>query len=124
MRLNAPDYLVKRYLELTSQRRAIEEQIAVIRAELEVLAVSSLSAQRPRGRFESKAGHVSVRLTPTCLFNREEVARALAKAGRLTDVATIPGPALARFLATDPALSARLGDAVRYRSAVVLTAAQ
>jgi hypothetical protein len=121
-RLEAPEYLVQRYLDLTAQRRALEEQLAVIRAELEILAVSSLSEERPRGRFGSALGHVSARLQPTCVFDRGEVARTLQRAGKLADVAVLPGPSLARFLQADPALAARLGDMVRYRKSVILTA--
>lgn len=120
--LEAPDYLVRRYLELTAKRREVEEQLAVVRAELEILAVSSLTQERPRGRFSVPEGNVSVRLQPTCVFDKGEVARALQKAGRLADVATIPAPSLARALAADPALAARLGDMVRMRRSVVLTA--
>lgn len=122
--LDAPEYLVQRYLELSAQRRAVEEQLAVVRAELEILAVSALNEQRPRGRFTSGAGHVSVRLQPTCVFDRGEVARALQKQARLHEVATVSGPTLARVLAHDPALAARLGDMVRMRRSVVLTAVQ
>jgi hypothetical protein len=120
--LDAPEYLVQRYLDLTAQRRALEEQIAVIRAELEILAVSSLSDERPRGRFAATNGQVTVRLQPTCVFERGEVARALQRAGKLAEVAVLPGPSVARFLAGDPALAARLGEMIRYRKAVVLTA--
>lgn len=122
--LEAPEYLVQRYIELNAQRRALEEQIAVIRAELEMVAVSSLGETMPKGRFLSSAGHVTARLQPTCVFDRAEVSKALQRAGRLHEVATVTGPALARFLAKEPVLSARLSDLVRHRNSVVLTSVQ
>lgn len=122
--LDAPAYLVQRYVELTAQRRALEEQIAVIRAELEMVASASLSEATPKGRFVSPAGHVTARLQPTCVFDRGEVYKHLQKAGRLADVATVSGPQLARFLAREPHLAARLSDFVRHRHAVVLHSLQ
>lgn len=122
--LDAPDYLVQRYIELTAQRRALEEQIAVIRAELEMVAAASLSEATPKGRFVSPTGHVTARLQPTCVFDRGEVYKILQRAGRLADVATVTGPQLARFLAHEPQLAARLSDLIRYRHGVVLHSLQ
>lgn len=122
--LEAPAYLVQRYIELTVQRRQLEEQIAVIRAELEMVASASLGEAVPKGRFVSPAGHVTARLQPTCIFDRGEVYKALQKAGRLADVATVTGPTLARFLAREPVLAARLADLVRHRHGVVLHSLQ
>lgn len=122
--LDAPAYLVQRYIELNAQRRALDEQLAVIRAELEMVAASSLTEALPRGRLVSATGHVTARLQPTCVFDRGEVYRILQRAGRLNDVATVPGPTLARFLAKEPQLAARLGDLIRYRHSVVLHSLQ
>ena len=121
--LDAPSDLVARYLELAAEKRALEDHLSFVRAELEMLAVAALSDRAPRGRFAAGTGAVNVRLQPTCVFDRGEVARTLQKAGRLADVATVAGPALARFLAKEPALAARLGDMVRPRKSVVMTAA-
>ena len=121
--LEAPHDLVTRYLELAAEKRALEDHLSFVRAELEMLAVSALSDGAPRGRFATGQGAINVRLQPTCVFDRGEVARALQKAGRLADVATVSGPSLARFLAKEPTLAARLGDMVRPRKAVVLTTA-
>lgn len=118
--LDAPEYIVQRYLELTAQRRAVEEQIAVLRAELEMVAAAALSDATPKARFVAATGHVTARLQPTCVFDRAEVYKVLQRAGRLSDVATVSGPQLARFLAKEPQLSARLSDVVRYRNSVVL----
>ena len=122
--LDAPAYLVQRYIELTAQRRALEEQIAVIRAELEMVASASLSEAVPKGRFVSPTGHVTARLQPTCVFDRGEVYKILQRAGRLSDVATVTGPQLARFLSKEPQLAARLSDLIRHRHSVVLHSLQ
>jgi hypothetical protein len=120
--LDAPEDLVSRYIALTAQRRAVEDQLAFVRAELEMIASSMLKEHNPRGRFSSAAGAISVRLQPTCVFDRGEVTRALQRAGRLADVAAVSGPSLARFLAKEPVLAARLSDHIRYRNSVVLNA--
>lgn len=122
--LDAPEHIVQRYIELTAQRRALEEQIAVLRAELEMVAAASLSEATPKGRFLAPTGHVTARLQPTCVFDRGEVYKLLQKAGRLSDVATVSGPQLARFLAREPQLAARLAEFVRHRRSVVLHSLQ
>lgn len=123
--LEAPQELVARYLELTAQRRELEEKLAYVRAELEMVAASSLDEGRPRGRFRGPAGGaVAARLQPTCVFDRQEVARELQRQGRLADVAVLQGPTLARFLAKEPSVAARLAPMVRFRKSVVLMAAQ
>lgn len=122
--IDAPEHLVQRYVELTAQRRALEEQIAVLRAELEMLASAALNEATPKGRFVSPVGHVTARLQPTCVFDRGEVYKQLQRAGRLADVATVTGPQLARFLAREPQLAARLSDFIRYRHSVVLHSLQ
>lgn len=121
--LEAPAQLVARYLELSAQRRAIEDQLAFVRSELELVAASLLSDAVPRGRFLGPSGGaVAVRLQPTCFFDKGAVAKELQRVGRLSDVAVLNGPMLARFLAKEPALAARLGDRVRQRRSVVLMA--
>lgn len=123
--LEAPADVVRRYLEVTAQRRALDDQIAWLRGELELAAALALSDARPRGRFVAPggAGFVAARLQPTCVFDRQVVGRELQRAGRLSDVAVLQRPALARFLAREPVVAARLGDLVRYRRNVVLMAA-
>lgn len=118
--IDAPTYLVERFIELNAQRRALEEQIAVLRAELEMLAAGALTDASPKGRFLASGTHVTARLQPTCVFDRSEVYKQLQRAGRLADVATISGPQLARFLAKEPRLAAQLRDLVRHRNSVVL----
>lgn len=122
--LEAPSDVVARYLEATAQRRALDDQLAWLRAELELVAAQLLSEARPRGRFVAPggAGFVLARLQPTCVFDRQTVAGELQRAGRLSDVAVLQGPALARFLAREPVVAARLGDLVRPRRNVVLMA--
>jgi hypothetical protein len=120
--LEAPEYLVQRYLELSAQRRQIEDQLAFLRAELEMLAAPLLRGAGARGRFTAPRGNIHVRVQPTCVFDRGEVARFLQKEGRLADVATVTGPALARYLRDEQVLAARLGERVRYRNSVILTA--
>ena len=123
--LSAPAEVVRRYLEATAQRRALDDQLAWLRAELELVAAQALSEARPRGRFVAPgvAGSVLARVQPTCTFDRQAVSQELQRAGRLHEVAMLQGPALARFLAREPALAARLGDRIRYRRGVVLMAA-
>lgn len=119
--LDAPEKLVARYLELTRTRREIDEQIAYLRSELELVAASALTVDHPRGRFVAPdAGVVAARLLPTCSFDRKTVARELEKGGRLHEVASLPGPALARFLQREPVWAARLGTMVRPRHTIVL----
>ena len=120
--LPAPEALVARYVELTRKRREIEDQLAYIRAELELAATSSLSAAKPRGRFRAGRASVLARLQPTCTFDKAFVAKELQRMGRLADVATVSGPSLARFLNHEPVLAARLGEHVRYRNSVLLMA--
>jgi hypothetical protein len=122
--LTAPEDLVRRYVELTRKRRDIEDQLAYIRAELELTASESLSQASPRGRFRAGDASVLARLQPSCVFDKLLVARELQREGRLADVATITGPSLARFLASEPVLAARLGEHVRYRNGVILMASQ
>lgn len=122
--LDAPEALIQRYIELTTQRRVLEEQIAVLRAELEMIASSALSDATPKARFLSPIGHVTARIQPTCIFDRGEVYKQLQRAGRLADVATVTGPMLARFLAKEPRIAAQLGDLIRYRNGVVLHSLQ
>ncbi len=121
--IEAPDSLVARYVELVQEKRRIEDQMAFLRAELELIATASLSEAIPRGRFlGSGGGELHARLYPTCSFDRAEVGHVLQRAGRLTDVASIPGPSLARFLAKEPQMAARLGNLVRRRHGVMLIA--
>ncbi|MEA3200816.1 MAG: hypothetical protein QOE90_2244 [Thermoplasmata archaeon] len=122
--LAAPEDLVRRYVELTRKRRDLDDQLAYLRAELELVAASALTRDSPRGRFRAGEASVLARLQPSCVFDKAHVARELQKAGRLADVATLTGPQLARFLASEPALAARLSDHVRMRNAVVLMASQ
>lgn len=127
MSLEVPSDVVRRYLEATAQRRELEDQLGWLRGELELAAAQCLSDARPRGRFVAQgggpgSGFVVARLQPTCVFDRQVVGRELQRAGRLTDVAMLHGPALARFLAREPVVAARLGDLVRYRRNVVLMA--
>lgn len=113
--------LVRRYVELSAQRRALDEQLAFLRGELELLAAVSLREGEPRGRFVAPGvGSVVARLRPTCVFDRVAVGRELERGGRLHEVAWLQGPALARFLAREPVWAARLGGLVRARQGVVL----
>lgn len=121
-RLEGPADLVEAYLELVEQRRVVEEKLAYVKAELELVAAAHLNDRAPRGRFVSARGAISARLQPTCVFDRPAVMKELQRAGRLADVASVSGPQLARFLAKEPVLAARLGEMVRKRSSVVLMA--
>lgn len=120
--LDGPRDLVEAYLDLVDQRRQIEEKLAYVKAELELVAAAALSERHPRGRFVCGRGSVSARLQATCVFDRPTIMKELQRAGRLADVASVSGPTLARFLAKEPVLSARLGEMVRKRSTVVLMA--
>lgn len=120
--LEAPEHLVRTYLELVAERRRIEDRLAYIKGELEMLASSALSESTPRGRFLVGDAVIAARLQPTCVFDKGEVMKELQRAGRLADVAVLQGPALARFLAKDAALAARLSPMVRMRKSVVLMA--
>lgn len=120
--LAGPSDLVEEYLRLVEERRAIEDRLSYVRAELELAAATALNEATPRGRFVGKAGAVNARLQPTCTFDRAAVARELQRLGKLADVATIQGPALARYLVKEPAITARLGEMVRMRRSVVLMA--
>lgn len=121
--IDAPEYLIQRYLELAAQRKQVEDQLAYVRAELEMLAAPALrEGTAPRGRFTGEKGAIQVRLQPTCVFDRGDIARRLQKEGLLADVATVNGMTLARYLRSNPQVAARLGESVRYRHSVVLTA--
>lgn len=120
--LEAPTALVERYLELTRARRHLEDQLAYVRSELEMVAAATLRDDAPRGRFVSRAGTVAARLHPTCVFDKPTVARELQRMGKLADVAIVQGPTLARYLAKEPIVAARLGEMVRPRRSVVLLA--
>lgn len=120
--LEAPRDLIEEYLEITAERRALEERLAYVRAELELVAAAALSDGAPRGRFVCDRGAVSARLQPTCMFDKPLVARELQRAGRLADVAILQGPSLARFLAKEPHLAARFAGLVRHRKNIVLMA--
>lgn len=122
--LEAPQDLVERYLELVFEKRRLEEQIAYLRGELEMAASHSLNDEVPRGRFVAPNGHLAARLFPTCTFDRAEVGDALQKMGRLSEVASIGGPALARLMQRDPQLAARLSPMVRLRKGVMLVAGE
>ena len=122
MTLDGPSDLVEEYLRLVEERRAIDDRLSFVRAELELLAAQSLNDASPRGRFLGKGGAVNARLQPTCTFDRAAVARELQRVGRLADVAVLQGPALARYLVKEPALAAKLGEMVRMRRSVVLMA--
>lgn len=121
--LPASSDLVRRFVQLTAQRRALEEQLAFLRGELELAAASLLSEACPRGRFEGVEGPfvLSASLRPTCVFDRVVVAQELQRMGRLAEVATLQGPGVARYLAREPVVAARLGSLVRMRHSVVLT---
>lgn len=118
--LDAPEKLVERYLELARLRRQVDEQLAFVRSELELVAAGTLRGESPRGRFVAPSGVVAARLLPTCAFDRQAVARELQKGGRLSDVATLQGPSLARFLQREPVWASRLAPMVRHRHSVVL----
>lgn len=120
--LPAPSELVRRYLELALRRRALDEQLAFVRGELELAAAEVLSEEHPRGRFvvDGARQGVVARLQPTCVFDRVLVGQELQRMGRLAEVATLQGPGLARFLAREPVVAARLGGLVRHRRSVVL----
>lgn len=120
----APTDLIEEYLSLVDERRSVEERLAFVRAELELAAAGSLKDATPRGRFVGEHGMISVRLQPTCIFDRAGVARELQRMGKLSDVAVLQGPGLARYLGKEPAVAARLGSMVRMRKSIVLTAGQ
>ena len=122
--LSGPAELVEEYLQLVAERRAVEDRLAYVRAELELFAATALSDAAPRGRFVSPhGGAVAARLQPTCVFDRAAVARELQRLGKLADVAVIQGPGLARYLAKEPVVAAKLGEMVRMRRSIVLMAA-
>jgi hypothetical protein len=122
--LDAPAEMVQRYLELAAEKRRLEDQMAFLRAELEMAASLALTEESPRGRFVAPNGQLAARLYPTATFDRAEVGDALQKMGRLAEVASIGGPSLARLLARDPQLAARLGNMVRLRKGVMLVAGE
>lgn len=120
--LAGPADLVEEYIRLVEERRAIDDRLSFVRAELELAAATNLSEAAPRGRFLGKGGAVNARLQPTCTFDRAAVARELQRIGKLADVAVLQGPALARYLVKEPALAAKLGEMVRMRRSIVLMA--
>lgn len=120
--LEGPKDLVDEYLRLVEQRRAIEDRLSYVRAELEMAAAHQLKDERPRGRFLGASGGVSARLSPSCTFDRAVVARELQRMGKLAEVAILQGPGLARYLAREPVVAARLGGLVRPRRSVTLIA--
>lgn len=120
--LAGPSDLVEEYLRLVEERRALDERLAFVRAELELFAASALTDAAPRGRFLGSRGAIAARLQPTCVFDRAGVARELQRMGKLAEVAVLQGPGLARYLAKDPVVAARISDMVRMRRSVVLVA--
>lgn len=120
--LQAPPELVEEYLRLVEARRGLDERLGYVRAELELVAASALKEEAPRARFLGARGAIGARLSPTCVFDRPRIARELQRMGKLSDVAVIQGPGLARYLAKEPIVAARLGGLVRMRRSVVLTA--
>lgn len=121
--LEGPSDLVEEYLRLVAERKEVEERLAFVRAELELFAAPALSEAVPRGRFQGRAGAIAVRLQKTCVFDRANVARELQRMGKLAEVAVLQGPGLARYLSKEPVVSARLGEMVRMRRSIILTAA-
>lgn len=117
--LSAPADMVDRYLELEAEKRRIDAALGYVRAELELAAAENLTAQRPRGAFRGGVGGIGVALRPTCVFDRSHVAASLQKMSRLHEVARLDGPTLARFLAREPIVAARLGPHVRARNRLV-----
>lgn len=122
--LTGPADLVEEYLHLVGERRAVDERLGFVRAELELFAAAALHDGAPRGRFVGAAGAIAVRLQPTCVFDRARVAHELQRMGKLSDVAVLQGPGLARYLTKEAVVAARLGNLVRMRRAVVMTAAR
>lgn len=120
--LDGPRELVEEYLQLVAERRALDERLAYVRAELELLAAHALTDAAPRGRFLGASGAIAVRLQPTCVFDRSNVARELQRMGKLADVAVLQGPGLARYLQKETIVAARLGNMVRMRRAIVMMA--
>lgn len=118
--LDAPQKLVEKYLELSRARRVLDEQLAFLRSELELVAATALTESAPRGRFVAPSGVVAARLMPTCSFDRATVARELQRGGKLADVATLTGPQLSRFLAREPVWASRLAPIVRHRHNIML----
>ena len=104
------------------ERRALEDRLAFVRSELEMAASSHLNEKTTRGRFLSPRGAVAARLQSTCVFDRAAVARELQRMGKLAEVAVLQGPGLARYLAHEPVVAARLSDLVRMRRSIVLMA--
>lgn len=120
--LHAPAELVEEYIQLVGERRAIEDRLAYVRAELEIAASLQLGDSGTRGRFVSPQGAVAARVQRTCHFDRAAVARELQRMGKLADVAVLQGPGLARYLSYEPVVAARLKDLVRPRRSIVLMA--
>lgn len=120
--LVGPVELVEEYIRLVGERRALEDRLAFVRAELEVTASLQLGESGTRGRFLSPHGTIAARVQKTCHFDRAAVARELQKMGKLADVAVIQGPGLARYLAHEPVVAARLAALVRPRRSIVLMA--
>ncbi|HET6405332.1 MAG TPA: hypothetical protein VFH78_11855 [Candidatus Thermoplasmatota archaeon] len=120
--LEGPQALVEEYLRLVEERRAVEDRLAFVRSELELLASQQLSDKLTRGRFVASRGAVAVRYQNTCVFDRAAVARELQRMGKLAEVAVLQGPGLARYLAHEPVVAARLADLVRMRRSIVLMA--
>ncbi|HUR69925.1 MAG TPA: hypothetical protein VM370_11825 [Candidatus Thermoplasmatota archaeon] len=121
--LEGPSELIEEYLALVAERRAVDERLGFVRAELELFAAAALNDGAPRARFVGQGGAIAARLQATCVFDRANVARELQRMGKLADVAILQGPGLARYLAKEPQVSARLGNMVRMRRSIVLTAA-
>lgn len=121
--LEGPRDLIDEYLQLVVERKGIEERLAYVRAELELFAAPALSEGVPRARFVGRTGAIAARLQATCVFDRANVARELQRMGKLSEVAILQGPGLARYLSKEPVVSARLGEMVRMRRSIVLTAA-
>ena len=117
-----PADLVDEYVRLVAERRALEDRLSFVRAELEIAASHQLSEKAPRGRFVSSTGSVAARMQSTCLFDRAAVARELQRMGKLADVAVLQGPGLARYLAHEPVVAARLAGLIRARKTIVLMA--
>lgn len=122
--LDAPVDLVEEYVRATLEKRKLEERLAYLRAELELHAAAALSKEKPKGAFACKLGRVGARLVPTCAFDRDAVAAALQKAGKLDRVAVLQGPRLRTFLEMDKDARALVEEHVRFRTSVTLVASE
>lgn len=125
MKVSVDPDVVRRYVDLTQRRNAIEKEIAELRAQIEgeVMAAFSghsfdLAAPWPTALINE--GPLVATYSRSCQFDPVMVLPVLQARKDLASICTVAGPKLAKFLWSHPALEREVRDHVRYHASVGL----